>query len=62
MRFIEQSECHADENVGERARARVVLSRPETNVILVILLEHDQVGKHFGMINDNPQSDKKKPG
>lgn len=32
------------------ARARAVLSRQETNVILVIL---DEVGKHFGKINDN---------
>lgn len=52
MRFIEQSECHADENVREsRALVRVqVLSRQETNVILAIL---GKVGKHFEMINDN---------
>jgi hypothetical protein len=44
------------ESERARPRARLVLSRPETNVILVILLKHDQVGKHFGMINDNPRS------
>lgn len=50
MRFIEQSECHADENVRDsRARAQV-LSRQETNVILAI---PGKVGKHFEMINDN---------
>lgn len=51
MRFIEQSECHADENVRASALARQLLSRQETNVILVILAE---VSKHFEMINDNP--------
>lgn len=60
MRFIEQSECHADENVRECVRARAVLSRQETNVILVILVNCDQVGKHFGMINDNRRLDKEK--
>lgn len=57
MCFIEQSECHADENVRDsRARAYTqVLSRQETNVILAIL---GKVGKHFEMINDNLTVDK----